>query len=217
LFIRKQHLYWILPVIPLAFLAWYFLRSEKEEPLKQLPYFGAKGTDPRAHQVPGFVFTDHYGKTVTESDVKGKVYVTEFFFTTCKTICPVMNGYLDNVYDAFRNDKDFLILSHTVDPETDSVAQLRRFAEIHGVGDRRWLFLTGDKPSLYRLARKGYLLSVDEGNGGEEDFIHTQNFALVDGDRRIRGFYDGTDSLQIAEMTKDIRTLLIENAMVGRK
>lgn len=142
--------------------------------------------------------------------MEGKIYVAEYFFTTCKSICPVMNDNLKRVYKEFRNRKDFLILSHTVDPETDSVPFLKQYADAHGVNDDRWKFVTGDKKKLYEIARKGYLLNAEEGNGGEEDFIHTQNFALIDKEHHIRGFYDGTDSLEINRMIQDIRILLNE-------
>jgi protein SCO1/2 len=120
-----------------------------------------------------------------------------------------MSNSLEKVYQKFKKREDFLILSHTVDPETDSVKQLLEYSKMHGVNDKKWLFLTGEKKHLYELARKGYLLNAEEGNGGEDDFIHTQNFALIDKERRIRGFYDGTDSLEINRLMNDI-TLLFE-------
>jgi protein SCO1/2 len=103
-----------------------------------------------------------------------------------------------------------MILSHTVDPEEDSVNVMLNYAKLHGVNDKRWLFLTGDKKHLYDLARQGYLLNAEEGNGGEEDFIHTQNFALVDKERHLRGFYDGTDSAEVSRLIIDIKLLLEE-------
>src|ERR1041384_2235328 len=185
----KFNYYVLLALIPLAFLLWYFASSSKERPLRHLPYFGPKNSkslgDTSYHQVPAFSFTSQYGETVNEQTVKDHIYVTEFFFTNCRSICPIMNSHLDKIYQEFKNQKDFLILSHTVDPENDSIQKLKEFAELHGVKDRRWLFLTGDKKQLYGLARKGYLLSADEGDGGAEDFVHTQNFALVDKSRHI--------------------------------
>jgi protein SCO1 len=210
--LSKFRYYWLLALVPLAFLAWYFLSAGRAEPLRRLPYYGPKGSaQPFSHVVPAFNFTDQAGERVTEKTVSGKIYISEFFFTTCRTICPVMNAHLDKIYKEFAAEHRILILSHTVDPETDSVVQLRRYAELHNVNDRRWLFLTGRKSELYEMARKGYLLSADEGSGGADDFVHTQNFALVDGNRRIRGFYDGTDSLEMVKMRRDIRVLLDEH------
>jgi protein SCO1 len=140
--------------------------------------------------------------------VKGKVYVVDYFFTTCQSICPIMSKQLDRVY---REQKDVLILSHTVDPETDTPGALNAYAKKFNADSKRWIFLTGSKPELYDLARTGYLLDAQEGNGGEEDFIHTQNFALIDKKGRIRGYYDGTDSSSVSDLITDIDFLLEEN------
>ena len=121
-----------------------------------------------------------------------------------------MNTSLERVYTAFHDRNDFMILSHTVDPETDSVAQLLSYSKLHGVKDKKWMFVTGDKKHLYEIARKGYLLNAEEGDGGAEDFIHTQNFALIDKERHIRGFYDGTDSIDVNRLLVDIKLLLQE-------
>lgn len=114
------------------------------------------------------------------------------------------------VYKQFRKDKRVRILSHTVDPETDSAGVLKVYAGAHGVSDRHWLFLTGNKKDLYDMARKSYLLDASEGDGGKDDFVHTQNFALVDWNRNIRGYYDGTDSIDVGRMIKDMNVLLQE-------
>lgn len=211
---NKFNYYWLLILIPIGFLAWYFVSKKEDAPIRYLPYFGPKHAlktnDTSYHTIPGFEFTDQNGEKVNKQTLKGKIYVTEYFFTTCKSICPVMNSYLQKVYNEFKNDTTFLILSHTVDPETDSVNVLKDYANAHGVTDKRWRFVTGDKKQLYEVARKGYLLNAEEGNGGEEDFIHTQNFALIDKESRIRGFYDGTDSLEVVNLMKDIKILLKE-------
>src|SRR5688572_4997564 len=136
--------YALLALIPFALLGWYFASSSRERPLRHLPYFGPKASqkagDTSFHQVPAFSFTDQYGEIVNEQSVKDNIYVTEFFFTNCRTICPVMNRHLDKIYREFQNQEDFRILSHTVDPENDSLQKLREYAELHGVKDRRWLF-----------------------------------------------------------------------------
>jgi protein SCO1/2 len=210
----KFNYYWLLLLLPAAFLAWYFYSKKQDVPIRYLPYFGPKSyggkRDTSYHTVPDFEFIDQYGGKVDKSTFKDKIYVTEYFFTTCKSICPAMNDNLEKIYGEFRDSRDFMILSHTVDPETDSVPVLKSYADAHGVKDRKWLFVTGKKEELYRLARKGYLLNAEEGNGGEEDFIHTQNFALVDKESHLRGFYDGTDSLEMQRMRQDIKLLLKE-------
>jgi protein SCO1/2 len=210
----KDKYYWLLVLIPLAFVAWFFISKSENKPMRTLPYFGKKQTmqqgDTSYHTVKPFVFVDQYNEKVTEQTIQGKIYVTDFFFTTCQSICPIMSTELERVYKTFEKKPEVMILSHTVDPEEDSVNVMLNYAKLHGVNDKRWLFLTGDKKHLYDLARQGYLLNAEEGNGGEEDFIHTQNFALVDKERHLRGFYDGTDSAEVSRLIIDIKLLLEE-------
>jgi protein SCO1 len=211
---NKRNYNWLLVLIPLAFVLWYFLSEKAGEPVRYLAYFGPKNAlmknDTSYHSIPDFEFLDQDGNKITQQSLRGKIYVTEYFFTTCKSICPLMNRHLSDLYQEFKDSKDLWFVSHTVDPETDSVPLLKAYADAHGVHDGRWLFLTGKKSELYSLARKGYLLNTEEGNGGEEDFIHTQNFALIDKESHIRGFYDGTDSLEMLRLRQDIRLLLKE-------
>lgn len=218
---KGKYYWWLLPVLPVIFVAWYFITKEEQKPLRTLPYFGpkhaARKSDTTYHTIPPFYFTDQYNNKVTEATVKGKVYVTDYFFTTCQSICPIMSTSLERVYKEFHERNDFLILSHTVDPETDSVPVLRRYSKLHGVQDDKWLFVTGNKKDLYELARKGYLLNAEQGDGGEEDFIHTQNFALIDKERHIRGFYDGTDSLEVNRLIMDMKLLFEEYAWKEKK
>jgi len=210
----KGNYYWLLLMIPLAFVGWYFINKNEQKPLRNLPYFGQKNTitkgDTSYHTVKPFMFIDQYGEKVTEETVKGKIYVTDFFFTTCQSICPIMSSELERVYKQFEKNKDIMILSHTVSPEEDSINILLDYAKLHGVKDKRWLFLTGEKKHLYDMARKGYLLNAEEGTGDVDDFIHTQNFALVDKERHLRGFYDGTDSVDVTRLITDINLLLEE-------
>ena len=215
-------IYWlVLLLVPSAFIGWYFYTETEQKPIRTLAYFGPKNysnkKDTAYHTVPPFFFTNQYNNKVTENEVKGKIYVTDFFFTTCKSICPIMCNELVRVYKKFKNRNDFLILSHTVDPETDSVKQLLDYAKMHEVNDDKWWFVTGEKKHLYEIARKGYLLNAEEGNGGAEDFIHTQNFALIDKERHIRGFYDGTDSIEINRMIVDLNILFDEYAYKEKK
>ncbi|MFN8115289.1 MAG: SCO family protein [Bacteroidia bacterium] len=212
----KGNYYWALLIIPAIFVGWYFFNKIEQKPLRLLPYYGQKNSmkdgDTSYHTVKPFMFTNQYNEKVTEETVKGKIYVTDFFFTTCQSICPIMSGELERVYKQFSNREDILILSHTVSPEEDSVNVLMEYAKLHGVKDKKWLFLTGEKKHLYDMARTSYLLNAEEGNGDENDFIHTQNFALVDKERHLRGFYDGTDSLEVSRLITDINLLLEEYA-----
>jgi protein SCO1/2 len=198
----------------IVFMLWFAMSKKDDAPLRRLPYFGPRNytenADTSYHVIPPFEFTDQDGNKVSNESVKERIYVTEFFFTTCKSICPIMNRNMEKLYSEFKDEKDLIFLSHTVDPETDSVPVLKAYANERQVKDQRWKFLTGSKQQLYYIARKGYLLNAEEGNGGPEDFIHTQNFALVDKDRHIRGFYDGTDSLEMDRLRMEIRLLLKE-------
>ncbi len=218
----KGKINWLLLLLlPATFIGWYFYSKKENKPIRTLAYFGPKKhektKDTSYHTVPPFFFIDQNNNKVTEDEVKGKIYVTDFFFTTCKSICPIMSTELERVYKQFNSRNDFLIISHTVDPETDSVAQLKEYAKLHGVNDNKWLFVTGEKKHLYEIARKGYLLNAEEGDGGEEDFIHTQNFALIDKERHIRGFYDGTDSIEINRLIVDLKCLFDEYAYTEKK
>ena len=210
----KGNYYWLLLIIPLIFVAWFFINKNEHKPLRTLPYFGQKNVvkngDTTYHVVKPFCFTNQYNEKVTEETMKGKIYVTDFFFTTCQSICPIMSSELERVYKQFSHQEDILILSHTVSPEEDSVSVLKEYASMHGVKDRRWLFVTGDKKHLYDMARTSYLLNAEEGTGDADDFIHTQNFALVDKEKHLRGFYDGTDSLDVSRLITDINLLLEE-------
>lgn len=163
-------------------------------------------------QVKPFKFLNQDGNTVTEQDVQNKVYVAEYFFTTCKGICPKMNRNMAKVYDKFKGEKDFVILSHTVDPERDSSARLKHYADSLKIDVTKWWFLTGTKDDLYTTARQSYLLDDQNNNKAkiEEQFIHTQLFALVDKQKRVRGIYDGLKEDELLQLMKDIETLLGE-------
>jgi protein SCO1 len=134
------------------FFTWFFLKEKEDKPLRYLPYFGPKSAmqqnDTMYHRVGDFSFINQYGKQITQEQIAGKIYVCDYFFTTCKSICPIMNTQMVRVYKAFKDHPDFLILSHTVDPETDTVAQLAWHASKYGVNDDRWHFLTGEKKSI---------------------------------------------------------------------
>ena len=211
----KGYYYWFLILLPLIFVVWFFINKSDQKPLRTLPYFGKKNynvtfSDTTYHTVKPFCFKNQFNENVTEQTTSNKIYVTDFFFTTCESICPIMSTELERVYKAFYNNPNFLILSHTVVPEVDSVSVMLKYAKLHGVNNKQWLFLTGSKKDLYTMARTSYLLNNEVGNGDEDDFIHTQNFALVDYDKHLRGFYDGTDSAEVSRLIIDINLLLKE-------
>jgi protein SCO1 len=167
---------------------------------------------PVLNNVRPFSFTRQDGKTVTDADVVGKVYAAEYFFTTCKGICPKLNRNMKRVYENFKGEKNFLILSHTVDPQTDSVGRLKNYADSLGAEVGQWWFLTGTKENLYKAARESYLLDDPQNNSVNinEQFLHTQFFALVDGKGRVRGIYDGLKEDDLQKMLKDTKRILAE-------
>lgn len=174
-----------------------------------IPGYTKKGVAPVSFVRP-FAFTSQDGQTITEKDVAGKVYVAGFFFTTCKSICPTMNNYLKTVYEEFKNEKDFLILSHTCDPETDSVAQLKHYSDSMKVDTQKWIFVTGRKDSLYNMARVSYTIDDPANNLKriEDQFLHTQFWALVDKDGDVRKIYDGLKEAEVKELIRDVRKYL---------
>ncbi len=160
------------------------------------------------HKIRGFKLVSQLGDTITQKQFDGKIYVTDFFFTTCPSICPKMSTQMVRVQEAFKDDDKVMILSHTVFPEIDSVPVLAAYAEEYGVEANKWLLVTGDKKEIYDLARKSYFAIIDEGgNGDEHDFIHTENFVLIDPNKRIRGFYDGTSLEDVNRLIKEIKIL----------
>jgi len=159
------------------------------------------------HKIADFSLINQNGKTITQEDYKGKIYVADFFFTTCQTICPIMTDNMAVIQEELKNDPDIMLLSHSVTPDIDSVAQLKKYALEKGVDDTKWNLVTGDKKQIYQLARKSYLAVKTVGNGDEYDMIHTENFILVDTKKRIRGFYDGTKPEDIEQLLKDIEIL----------
>ncbi|TMM58664.1 SCO family protein [Maribacter algarum] len=158
------------------------------------------------HTIADFSLTNQNGKRITQADYKDKIYIADFFFTTCPTICPIMTKNMMEIQEYIKDD-DVLLLSHSVTPEIDSVAQLKKYALEKGVDDIKWNLVTGDKKLIYDLARKSYLAVKTDGDGGPFDMIHTENFILVDKERRIRGFYDGTNTDEIEKLLGDLEIL----------
>ena len=169
--------------------------------------------------VKPFQFTTQDGHPFTDRDMLGKVSVVEYFFTTCKGICPKMNNNMKTVYEQFKNEPDFMIVAHTCDPERDSAQRLKVYADSMKIDTRKWVLLTGRKDSLYQMARSAYLLDDPKNNVEkiEDQFIHTQFFALVDKDGKVRGqIYDGLKQPELDRLKKDIQALLSEKAGTGR-
>jgi len=175
-----------------------------------LPVFGEKvasGQDTVYHTIKPFFFTNQYNEHVTEKTVENKIYVADFFFATCQSICPQMSSQLVHVQNAFKNDKDVLILSHTVNPMHDTVEVLNGYAQSYGALKDKWHFLTGSKKEIYAMAKDSYLVNALEDDGTPEGFLHSELFILIDKHRRIRGTYDGTDSVSVNKLIKDMKLL----------
>jgi protein SCO1/2 len=187
-------------------------------PEERLPVFSPVDVNPRLvdaslhhvkknHKISDFELVNQNGATVTQATFDNKIYVADFFFTRCGTICPLMTSHMYALQNAFLNDEEVLLLSHSVTPVLDSVPVLKRYAENKGVLAAKWHLVTGPKKQIYDLARKSYFAVLDEGDGGEQDFIHTEQFVLVDQKKRIRGYYDGTDPKEIQRILTDIALL----------
>lgn len=188
------------------------------KPKKTLPIFNPSDVNPELvdttvqyvankHFISDFSFTNQNGKTITQKDYEGKIYVADFFFTTCKSICPKMTTNLVDVQKAFLDNPKVKLLSFSVMPDVDSVSVLKEYAKINGVIDSKWNLVTGDKKAIYTMARKSYL-AVKQGKPDEQyDMVHTENFVLVDSKKRVRGFYDGTNKAEIKRLIEDINWL----------
>lgn len=188
------------------------------KPKKQLPIYSPAMVDSKLvdttiqhvkkyHRIADFSLTNQNGETITHKNYEGKIYIADFFFTTCPTICPIMTKNMADIQREILNDDEVLLLSHSVTPVIDSVPQLKKHALEKGVIDSKWNMVTGSKKHIYELARKSYMVVLDEGDGGPYDMIHTENFVLVDKDRRIRGFYDGTKKEEIDKLLQDLKIL----------
>ncbi len=186
------------------------------QPKKVLPVYQPSMVNPelvdstlqeirKYHTIADFSLTNQNGETITQEDYADKIYIADFFFTTCPTICPIMTKNMASIQNQLGDE--VLLLSHSVTPEIDSVAQLKKYAVEKGVDDTKWNLLTGDKKQIYELARKSYLAVKTDGDGGPYDMIHTENFILVDKQRRIRGFYDGTKMEEVEKLMKDLAVL----------
>ena len=195
----------------------YFMVKPKSE----LPVFNPSDVNPRLvddalkhiskdHKVSDFKLINQNGKIITQENFENKIYVADFFFTRCQTICPVMAVNMAELQEYYKNDKEIKFLSHSVTPLIDSVPVLRAYADKKGAIDGKWEITTGDKMHIYELARKSYFAVLDEGDGGDQDFIHTEQFVLIDKKKQIRGFYDGTEADEMQRIIDDIEILKME-------
>jgi len=197
----------------IIYLFYNALQPKKVLPVYQPADFNSELVDStlvhvkKYHTIADFSLTNQNGETITQDFYKNKIYVADFFFTTCPTICPVMTENMVYLQSQIANDKDVLLLSHSVTPDIDSVAQLKKYALEKGVNDKKWNLVTGDKKHIYELARKSYLAVKTDGDGGPFDMIHTENFILIDKDRRIRGTYDGTNKEEMDKLLQDLEVL----------
>ncbi|MFY0653910.1 MAG: SCO family protein [Cyclobacteriaceae bacterium] len=194
-------------------------KSEKPQQLGQLPYYNEATFTPkwfesidsipeRFHQIPEFNFQNQLGQTITDKTIKGKIAVVDFFFTSCPGICPKMTANMTKVQQEFLEDDEIQLLSHSVTPEYDSISVLKDYADKNGVVDGKWHLLTGERDKIYELGRYHYFVEEDMGlTKDSEDFLHTENFVLIDQHRYIRGIYNGLNKASIAQLFADIRTL----------
>jgi len=211
----------------LIFLAFTIIgckKSEKEveSRVETLPYYNEASFTPKwlnnvedletFHKVPSFNLIDQNGESVTGQTFKEKIYVTDFFFTTCPGICPKMTENMALVQEVFKDDPEVLLLSHSVTPETDSVQVLKTYAENKGAISNKWYLVTGDRKQIYDLGRKTYFVEQDLGQEKDEDeFLHSENFVLIDKNKHIRGIYNGLNATAVQQLIADIKTLEKEN------
>ena len=156
------------------------------------------------HTIADFELINQNGEIITNKNYENKIYVADFFFTRCKNICISMAYNMSELQEYYKDDTDMMFLSHSVTPGMDSVSVLKKYALNKGVIDKKWNLTTGSKKHIYELARKSYMAVVEGGNGGEDDFIHTEQFVLIDKERRIRGYYDGTEKKDMDKLKKDV-------------
>jgi protein SCO1 len=195
----------------IVLLAGAFACVEKKE--TPLPIYGERDVqngDTVYHKIQPFKFVNQDSQVVTNETFKGKIYIADFFFTSCRTICPIMKTQMHRVYDSIENDPDVLIISHTIDPEYDTVGLLHDFADRLGVKSSKWHFVTGVKDSIYNVAQKSYFSIAVEDKSEPDGFIHSGAFLLVDKEQRIRGKYDGTKEEEVNRLLGDIQKLKAE-------
>lgn len=215
-FFKQFKFFWIgFLILSIVIISIFYsiLKPKKVLPIYQPSRVNAEMVDStiqhvsKYHKIADFSLVNQNGNTITQDDYKDKIYVADFFFTTCQTICPIMTDHMLQIQKATIDDDDVMLLSHSVTPEIDNVAQLKTYALEKGVNDSKWNLVTGDKQQIYKLARKSYLAVKTDGTGDAYDMIHTENFMLIDKKRQIRGYYDGTKPEDIERLLEDITIL----------
>ncbi len=208
----------IILVSPSVF--YLFLKSARHN-IQRLEIFGPKEVNEKGdsvyHTIPDFEFVNQYGKKISKKDFDGKIFVADFIFTTCQSICPKMSEQLTRVQEKIKEQDDVLLLSHTVDPENDSVPVLLNYAQKMGAHEGKWHFVTGEKKTIYDIARYGYYVTALEGDGGPDDFIHSEKLMLIDKQGRIRGYYDGTADTSVKRLMDEIKVLKFEEQIPMKK
>ena len=200
-------------------LVFFSLTSCKKASEETLPIYNPSDLDPllvdrslrdtnKNHKVSDFSLINQSGDTITQKVYENKIYVVDFFFTRCQTICPIMTNNMAKIQKEFMNDSDIMLLSLSVTPDIDSISVLQKYAIDKGVIASKWNITTGEKTHIYNLARKSYFAVVEQGDGDLQDFIHTSNFVLVDKEKQIRGLYDGTDAEELKRIIEDIKVLM---------
>ena len=200
-------------VIGLAIGGYYLIEYIENEAVP-LPILGQNMSEEgtlETHTIPSFEFIDQLNNNFSDKDIEGKIWVADYFFTSCPTICPKMTKSMQRVHELYWDDDMIHLLSFTIDPKRDTPIRLKSYAEKYSADHSKWHFLTGEKTALFWLARKGFFVSATEGSN-EYDFIHSENLVLVDPQRRIRGYYNGTDDGSVKQLIKDIAKLKREKA-----
>ncbi len=199
----------ILKIILICSIVFYFGCTEKKSSVL-LPIYGEKKIidgDTIYHQIASFNLTNQIGQVVNQNTTKNKIYIANFFFATCQSICPMMSNQLQEVQKAFLADDSVLILSHSVNPLHDTVAVLNNYADTYGAKTNKWHLLTGNKKQIYDLAKTSYLVNAFEDDGSPEGFLHSELFLLIDKKARIRGMYDGTNTAEVKKLIEDVKLL----------
>ncbi len=199
----------ILKIFLIYSIVFYFGCTEKKSSVL-LPIYGEKkiiAGDTIYHQIASFNLTNQIGQVVNQNTTKNKIYIANFFFASCQSICPMMSNQLQEVQKAFLADDSVLILSHSVNPLHDTVAILNNYADTYGAKTNKWHLLTGNKKQIYDLAKTSYLVNAFEDDGSPEGFLHSELFLLIDKKSRIRGMYDGTNTAEVKKLIEDVKLL----------
>jgi protein SCO1/2 len=190
----------VFPLTVFAIVNWY------ERTVQSLPVLINK-----EHRIGDFKLINQQGNKSTTEEWRGKIVVANFFFTHCPVICPKMTANLKKLQETFAGNENLMLVSFSVDPQRDSVAELKKYTERFYINENNWQLLTGSKKEIYRLARKSFQVAATDGDGGDNDFIHSDQLILIDSKKRIRGYYEGTEKKEIAQLIRDIKKLEHEN------